>query len=509
MEQVREREIISQSIQQSDENLLVGLKRQLKAFFKRTIDILASALGLFILAPIFGMIAIAIKRDSEGPTYYHATRIGRRGKSFKMLKFRTMYDRFSHEETSPLTTNNDSRVTPVGNWLRATKMNELPQLWNVLIGDMSLVGPRPESPEFVQEWPEDIRKKVLSVRPGITSPASILYRDEETRLEGINFLNDYLKDIMPDKLRLDVLYVDTHSFFADLDVIFMTLIAIVPRLNKVQIPEGRVFSGPLYGFFSQHLTWFILDFIVTFLAIGIAGIAWRITEVIHLGFGRALVLAFVIASVFSIVSSLFGLHRTIWRYASAALVLDVALSVFFTVLIVVIANFIFYRSFILPADFILNFALMMVIGLIAIRYQDRLITGVANRRVNLRSYKQRMGEPVLIVGAGAGGELATWLLNKSEYATAFSIVGYVDDDYRKQNSRLTDYSVIGTTRDIPDLVQKHHIGLILYSISNIRQLERERILKLCEDAGARVIVIPDLLEILNSNGNGKDNGVSL
>ena len=157
----------------------------------------------------------------------------------------------NHTDGPRITSNNDNRITRFGKWLRDTKLNELPQLWNVMIGEMSLVGPRPEDADFTNQWPEEIRNKVLSVRPGITSPASIIYRDEEKQLDGINFLDDYLKKIMPDKLRLDLLYVDTHSFAADLDVIFMTLIAIVPMIRKKRIKEKTIFSGPLYGFYSS------------------------------------------------------------------------------------------------------------------------------------------------------------------------------------------------------------------------------------------------------------------
>ena len=111
---------------------------------------------------------------------------------------------------------------------------------------------------------------------------------------------------MPDKLRLDLLYVDTYSFAADLDVIFMTLIAIVPLIRKVKIKEKTIFSGPLYGFYSQHLTWFLLDLLVTFVSVGLAGLVWRATEVINLGVGRGMLIAFIVSLIFSIISAFLG-----------------------------------------------------------------------------------------------------------------------------------------------------------------------------------------------------------
>lgn len=478
------------------------MEQSTRAVIKRAFDIIASALGLLILSPVFAIIAIAIKHDSDGPVYYRGTRVGRNGKPFEILKFRTMYEKPASYNGAPLTRNGDSRVTPYGVWLRATKLNELPQLWNVLIGEMSLVGPRPEDPEFVARWPEDVRAKVLSVRPGITSPASVLYRDEEQRLNGAQFLDDYLKVILPDKLRLDQLYVDSYGFLKDLDVIFITLLAILPRIGKSTIREKTVFSGPFSQFYSKHLSWFLTDFLVAFFAVGIAGVFWRFTEPLDLGLGSSVLLAFVIALVIGLVSTLFGLHTIIWRYASPALVIDVALSVTISAGLLMLADYFLLQNFRLAPSFVLNFALITFMGMIAGRYRERLLTGVANRWTNARGTDKKFGERVLIIGAGDGGELAIWLIHKSEYASAFSIMGFVDDDYHKLKYRVAGLPILGTTAEIPDLVSKHDIGLILFAISKISLSQRKRILNLCKRTSARVIAVPDLVEILNDCGQG-------
>lgn len=473
-----------------------------RAFIKRVFDIIASALGLILLSPLFAIIALAIKRDSDGPVYYRGTRVGRAGKPFEMLKFRTMHERPESYNGSPLTHNGDARVTPYGLWLRATKLNELPQLWNVLKGEMSLVGPRPEDLDFVAKWPDDVCTKVLSVRPGITSLASVLYRDEEKRLNGAQFLDNYLKEILPDKLRLDQLYVNSYGFLKDLDVIFITLLAILPRIGKSHIRERTVFSGPFSRFYSKHLSWFLTDFLMAFFAVGIAGVFWRFTEPLDLGFGSSVLLAFVIALVISLVSTLFGLHTIIWRYASPALVIDVALSVTISAGIMMLADYFLLQNFRLAPSFVLNFALITFMGMIAGRYRERLLTGVANRWTNARGADKKFGERVLIIGAGDGGELAIWLLHKSEYASAFSIMGFVDDDYHKLKYRVAGLPVLGTTSDIPDLVSKHDIGLILFAISKISLSQRKRILDMCKGTSARVIAVPDLVEILKDSGQG-------
>ena len=159
---------------------------------KRAFDILIASLGLMLGAPFFIYVALRIKRDSVGPVFYRGARVGRGGKDFQILKFRTMYERPESYQGPRVTAQGDPRITPYGKWLRDTKLNELPQLWNVLKGEMSLVGPRPEDPHIVDGWPEDVRREVLSVRPGITSPASVIYRNEEGLLQNEQVMDLYV-----------------------------------------------------------------------------------------------------------------------------------------------------------------------------------------------------------------------------------------------------------------------------------------------------------------------------
>ena len=206
-------------------------------------DIFISALGLLMLSPVFAVTAVLIRRDSPGPVFYNGQRMGRGGKEFTIHKFRTMYENGDSSDGPKVTATGDKRITPLGRWLRHTKINELPQLWNVLKGEMSMVGPRPEDPEYAMQWPEDVRQEVLSVRPGLTSPASIIYRDEEEILNTDSLMDDYLKRILPEKLRLDQLYVRNRTLLGDLDVLFMTLVMLLPRIRKSQMQE----SNPLFG----------------------------------------------------------------------------------------------------------------------------------------------------------------------------------------------------------------------------------------------------------------------
>lgn len=217
-----------------------SLKSAIDSLLRRGLDIAAASVGLLCLLPIFAVIAILIRRDSPGPIFYRGARAGKDGRVFWMLKFRTMYERSESYCGPRITANGDRRVTPLGHWLRATKLNELPQLWNVLRGEMSLVGPRPEDPEIAAAWPADARAELLAVHPGITSPASILYRGEEKLLSPDSLMEGYLRDILPGKLHLERLYMRQRSLLSDLEVLFLTVMALLPRLGGQPLPRlGR------------------------------------------------------------------------------------------------------------------------------------------------------------------------------------------------------------------------------------------------------------------------------
>jgi len=247
----------------------------LHSAFKRLFDIVMSLIGILLLSPVWIIIGLLIKRDSPGPVFFWGARAGRNGKTFKIMKFRTMYERPESYAGPRVTAKDDNRITPLGAWLRYTKINELPQLFNVLKGEMSLVGPRPEDVEIAKTWPEDARREILSVTPGITSPASILYHDEEKMLTKGNLMEDYFQSILPDKMRLDRLYVRYHSFFTDLDIIFWTLAVLIPRLANAKIPEGYLFAGPFSRLIYRYINWFLIDIVVAALAVGSASLLWR------------------------------------------------------------------------------------------------------------------------------------------------------------------------------------------------------------------------------------------
>ena len=193
---------------------------------KRVLDLIFVILGLILLLPLLILCALLARVQSPGPIFFKAKRVGHGGQIFEMYKFRTMVVDAGSVGAS-LTTYGDSRITKLGRFLRWTKWDELPQLLNVIKGDMSIIGPRPEAPAYVQYYTED-QKQVLQVRPGITGPAQIANRDEEEKLKGqVDPEQHYITELMPGKLEIDLHYIETQSVASDLFWLVKTFLVIL------------------------------------------------------------------------------------------------------------------------------------------------------------------------------------------------------------------------------------------------------------------------------------------
>ena len=188
---------------------------------KRALDILAATAGLIVLSPVFGLVACCIKLTSRGPVLFRQVRIGKDGRPFRILKFRSMMQ--SSIGDLKITVAGDSRVTRVGKFLRRYKVDELPQLWNVIRGQMSLVGPRPEVPVYIEEYTRE-QRMVLSVRPGITDSASLAYRHEEEILANQGSPEQFYRtQILPDKLARNKAYLEKITLRNDIRIILKTI----------------------------------------------------------------------------------------------------------------------------------------------------------------------------------------------------------------------------------------------------------------------------------------------
>ena len=194
---------------------------------KRGFDLVVAAIGLAITSPLIAVAAIAVKLDSRGPAFYSGPRVGRHGAVFQIHKLRTMVP--GAAESGPaVTAGDDPRTTRVGRFLRRAKLDELPQLLNVLNGEMSLVGPRPEHPRYVERYTAE-QRRLLSVRPGITGPAVLAFIDEEDILRGGQAEASYVSEVMPRKLELELRYLDRATLSTDVGILLKTAATLLRR----------------------------------------------------------------------------------------------------------------------------------------------------------------------------------------------------------------------------------------------------------------------------------------
>jgi lipopolysaccharide/colanic/teichoic acid biosynthesis glycosyltransferase len=201
----------------------------------RLLDISISLVGLVVLSPVLLVVALAVKCSSPGPVLYCALRVGKDGRLFNLYKFRSMV---ADADRGPrVTGRSDARVTGVGRILRRTKLDELPQLFNTLVGDMSLVGPRPEDPGYVQSYSAD-QLRVLRVKPGITSPATVLHRHEEQMLTGPDWEETYRREILPEKLRIELDYLSGRTLSKDILILAQTASALFMKPARPGAKRG-------------------------------------------------------------------------------------------------------------------------------------------------------------------------------------------------------------------------------------------------------------------------------
>jgi lipopolysaccharide/colanic/teichoic acid biosynthesis glycosyltransferase len=467
---------------------------------KRAFDFIIALFGLILLSPIFLFIAMLIRRDTAGPVFYWGARIGRNGRIFKMLKFRTMYETETSYTGLRVTCEEDDRVTSVGKWLRDTKLNELPQLWNVLVGDMSLVGPRPEDPSISKTWPTEIARELLSVRPGVTSPASVVYRDEEHMLHAGDVMRKYLHELSPDKMRLDQLYVRYRSFWLDIDVILWTGLLLIPKIKAYSPPEQFLFVGPITRLVQRYVSWFFVDFLIILACIGVTGTLVRLFGPLNIGWLKAIEMALGFSMLYASVGIILKTNRINWSKASfwesGRLWMIWFITTVTTLSIHRYLGFTNLRTF----GTILISSMLSLAGIVFIRYRRRLINGFISRLLPYRLSSKTTRERVIIVGSGRTAEYIAWLMDHPAYSGKFQVVGFIDNDLRSQGMTIYGSKVIGRIDDIPSLVQKHDVGLIILADFQVALHEFKEFREIANFKPARVIVAPDIFGSLGGLG---------
>jgi hypothetical protein len=367
---------------------------------------------------------------------------------------------------------------------------------------MSLVGPRPEDPQIAKDWPADVRAEILSVRPGVTSPASILYHDEEGLLSATNLMGDYLMNILPDKMRLDRLYIHNRSFFSDIDIIFWTVMILVPRLAGQRIPEYYFFAGPFSRLINRYVSWFVVDLLVVFFVANLATLLWRIQEPLNWGMVHLLSLSVLIAFMFSSVNWALGLNRIVWRHSRMDDGLGLLISSGLATSVLLALDYLQAHYDVLsfpalPYIFILMIGIFSAAGFVIVRYRLRVFTGLVVRWLNFRRSSGAMREHVLIVGSGESRRIANWLLRNESFERVFTVIGVIDDDNPAQQGMRVDGTwVLGGTTDLPTLIKKHDIGVVLIAVPNMTLENHRRIVNYCAPLSVRVIYLSDILDTL-------------
>ena len=448
----------------------------------RLIDLIVSLVALILLLPVFLLVAIAIKLDSRGPVFYSQLRVGRRGRTFGVHKFRSMV--IDAERLGPpLTGSADPRVTRVGKFLRLVRLDELPQLLNVLKGEMSLVGPRPEVPSVVEQYTPE-QREVLEVKPGITGPTQLSWLDESERYpSGVDPYQHYNEHFIHEKLQSDLEYVRTRSVRKDLWLLIQTPLVIAKTI--------------LERFHPYPTTRQIARLAADCLAVAVANLAAFMIRfdgeipkgvILHLLFGlpvtcMAYLLSFLVLKT----------YRSLWRFVGIEDLWQVIKAPALGGSLAALALFLLgWTGY--PRSVLLLTALLTV-----------LFTG--GMRLAVRSsVKRRMTVPangnrrnIVIVGAGKTGESVAREI-RSNPALGCDLIGFVDDDLSKQGATIHGLPVLGTIERLPELTLAHAIQEAFIAIPAATGTEMRRISGACARASLNFKTLPSLTQLMQGDG---------
>jgi len=453
---------------------------------KRGLDFTVSAISLIVMSPLFLVIALLIKRDSAGPIFYRGERVGRNGTQFRIWKFRTMVQDADRKGPG-ITVRDDPRVTRFGRRLRRSKLDELPQLINVVLGQMSLVGPRPEIAQMVDKYPP-LYRRLLGVRPGITSPASLAYRNEE-EANGPD-VAQYAQKVLPNKLALDLRYVLHPNIRTDLALIGETL--------------GVVFGLDSFAFrwltrsIRRHVPWLLLDAPVILIAF-YAALFLRLLDypTRQLGAYLGTLARWIIplTLLYLVMNSVWGVHRRIWRFATAADVRPIFAATGTATAIALLVDIYSadHGERMIPLGVVVLGGFFSACGLILIRYRLRLLRGLSPRG---RSSGQE-GTRAVIYGAGDAGQHLALRLLTHQAGDKYDLIGFVDDDPRKRGQRIHGLAVLGGSQELSQIVERRQIDLIIIAINEVRGEDLRKILTSAQRTSAQIRIIPSVFEAVS------------
>ena len=471
---------------------------------KRTLDITAAALGLLLLSPLLLMVALLIRLDSKGPVFFRQVRVGRYGQPFRIFKFRTMHDApavsVSAGPAGPqLTVAGDARITRVGALLRRTKLDELPQLIDVLRGRMSLVGPRPEVPRYVEHYPPASRERVLSVRPGITDFASLRYRNENALLaRASDPEREYVDVILPSKLRYALDYVDNASVAGDLRVLGLTLRTVfvpsfpVPR-SFIAMTDSKLWARLDRAMSSlqprRRLAVVVADALTVL-------VCWHITYLFRLGFERYQpgrpwyddYVSFGVVAVYVLCLALTGAHRGIWRFFGFDDLKRITVACLVAGMLSAVAVLMAQLTGVARAVLLLH-PLFCIAVLSITRMVYRMVWEHARARANGLE-----GEPRRAIVLGAG-EAARRLVAGIHMRDGWTVLALLDDNPAKQGERVGGIPVLGR---LADLALPHICAdatHVIVAMPGASPEQRAHAIDLARHAGLLVLTVPSQSEL--------------
>jgi FlaA1/EpsC-like NDP-sugar epimerase/lipopolysaccharide/colanic/teichoic acid biosynthesis glycosyltransferase len=463
---------------------------------KRAFDICASTPGLLITWPLLMIISVLIKLDSRGPVIFSQVRVGKGFHPFRMYKFRTMVED-APGQGLPLTVGQDVRVTRVGRILRKFKLDELPQLVNVLVGDMSLVGPRPEVPRYVEPLRSDF-SEILVVRPGITDLASLKYIDEASLLAcSSNPEEEYRNKVLPEKLRLAKLYVRHVSFRLDLAIIVQTLLrivnlpAVVCELPELKATPQLPSASPWVRVSSLIIKWrrliiVMLDVAMIVLANYLAFVLRFDGNIPSEEIGKFQQTVFWLVGIRGVAFAVFGLNEGRRRYTSIWDLQNIVGGVLTST--IMFYGLVYWALGIndYPRTVFVIDGVLLVGFLAGVRLPSRIF----REKVIYRKKKK-----VLVVGAGDAGErVVREMKTRSEYRR--QPIGFVDDQVALLNQRIHGVRVLGTLGDLPELVKEHKPEEVVIAVPDATPTFLRDLISKLEPYEVSIKTLPGIKELL-------------
>ncbi|MBN1829133.1 MAG: sugar transferase, partial [Deltaproteobacteria bacterium] len=453
-----------------------------QALILRTFDIILSFIGLVVAAPLFLVISVFIKLDSKGPVFYAAQRVGKGMKLFPMYKFRTMMESSVRIDQS-VCPQHDPRVTTVGRILRRTKVNELPQLLNILRGDMSFVGPRPEAPDLAKMYPEEA-KRIFSVKPGLVGPVVISSlngqangrNEEELYPKGVDPKKYYIEHILPEKVKIDLYYLSRQTIGTYFKIIFgAAKETIFGAFSTRQSDHSKRQIYLFAGDFALSQLSYALAYWLYFLTTG-KGTSIK-------SFLGGLLLVVVVRSIFHYG---LGLYSLVMELVTARDVYRVSRAVFLGGVLLLSINAFYGVHFYPPLLGLYDFSLLgsMLMGirlLLMFRFRDKGEKIAPDRRPR-----------ILIFGANKLGLRALSTLGGSK-TSPYEIVGFIDDAEEKYGRKISGVKVLGNRYHIQALSVLHNIQEVVLALDEKSRDQIDEIVALCAQAGIRSrIFCPDI-----------------